>query len=118
MVLAVDGSNRTFWNNGLPIQWTGHWFSIDLGSIQDVSGITLDSTADPANYLRRFTINTSVDGGNFTTWASVDATGPVTHIDFARHPVRWVTVLSGGFDGASWSIDDFDVCNNPSASTQ
>jgi hypothetical protein len=118
VALAIDGSTNTFWNNGINLQGQGHWFSVDLGSIRDVSQITLNTTADPNNYARKFDVFTSVSGGSFALVGSTTPTGPITSVRFPSRKARYISVqIAQSNFTASWSIGDFDICNGgPTAS--
>ncbi|MEU3985124.1 beta-1,3-glucanase family protein [Streptomyces sp. NPDC026672] len=67
---AVDGDPGTRWSSAFA---DTQWLQVDLGSVQQISGVTLNWEAA---YARSFRIQTSADGQNWTdVYSTTTATG-------------------------------------------
>lgn len=93
---ANDGSMSTRWaSSGSGTQW----WRVDLGSTRAVDTVV---TSWASAYARQFSIQTSTDGTNWTTAATVSASAPGTQrTTFAARQARYVRVL--GTSAATWS---------------
>jgi hypothetical protein len=111
---AVDGSLATRWESGP--QERGQFFQVDLGSIEQLKGISLSLGSCPEDYPRGYSVEVSADG---LVWQEVarreTARLPLTaylqpkviplEIAFAQTETRYVRITNLGEDPVySWSI--------------
>ncbi|MEZ0110601.1 alpha-L-fucosidase [Catenulispora sp. EB89] len=109
---AVDGDTATRWcaADGA----TGHWLSVDLGSVTPVTGARLAWEFDGHRYSYR--IGASTDGSSWTTLADLTATAgtaQVQTVGFAA-TTRHLRVTVTALDAGCWaSIRLFEVYDRP-----
>jgi glucose/arabinose dehydrogenase len=85
---AVDGNNSTRWSSAFK---DGQWWQVDLGGAQQVNKVTINWEAA---YASQYKIQTSTDGTNFTTQATVNNTASgVKTTTFATVSARYVRIL-------------------------
>jgi glucosylceramidase len=104
---ALDGVFGTRWSSGQP-QSAGISFQVDMGKVQSVSGIVLDSGASGGDYPRGYQVFVSNDGSN---WGNAIVTGKgssgYTVITFPQQSARYVKVVLTAGTGSWWSIAEF-----------
>lgn len=117
---VIDGVLGTGWSPGRP-QVPGTWVSVDLGAPRLVSGLVL--RGPPAQYPRRYAVDTSVDGQAWTTAVGrghglADLRGfldpwPRLCVDFPPRPARFVRVTSAATHPAPWSVHEVEIHGPP-----
>ena len=119
---VIDGVLETGWSPGRP-QVPGRWVTVDLGAVRVVSGLALHGP--PAQYPRRYGVDTSVDG---QAWVMAVRRGhgladlrgfldpwPRLRVDFPPRPARFVRVTSAATHQAPWSVHEVKVYGPPPA---
>ena len=105
----LDGNAGTRWSTGTPMAG-GQSFTLDLGSAQTFSKLTMDSAASTTDYAAGYQILVSTDGTNFGTPI---ATGtPTTALVTATFPTttaRYVKVVQTGTSSSWWSIAETNL---------
>jgi len=116
---AVDGSLETRWQSGP--QESGHYFQVDMGSIESLEGISLSLGNYPEDYPRGCAVEISADG---VVWQEVARREnnrlPLTaylqpkairlEITFPRADARYLKVTNLGEDPVYfWSICEFGI---------
>ncbi len=105
---ALDGDPDTFWDTGGP-QQPGMWYELDLGQIQTVDRITIESPG--RGFATGYVLSVSPDrtdwevvGEMSLNWMSIDA-------NFIPRPVRYVRIEQTGTPswGAHWLISQITV---------
>lgn len=97
---TLDGSATSAWTT-TAAQTPGQWFQIDLGRIQQTTGIDLDAGASgdiPVGY----TVTTSVDGTNWVTAATQNGTSSETVANWPPAATRFVRVTTTGSSATHW----------------
>lgn len=111
---AFDGDPATRWTTGTP-QVPGMWYRLDLGSVQTLSELVLDSAGSARDYPRGFTLEVSTDG---TEWKTLvfcpQATGAqekgVVTVCFAPTSFRYLRLTqTGSVGGLYWSIHELKL---------
>ena len=109
---AVDGDTSTRWcaADGA----TGHWLSVDLGSVTTVTGARV--AWEFAGHRYGYRIDASADGTSWTTLADLTATtstAQVQTVTFAA-ATRHLRVTVTALDAGCWaSIRSFEVYDRP-----
>ncbi len=70
--LAFDGDPATRWTTGRPM-CAGDQFTLDMGKVQTVARVTLDTSAAPDDTPRGYTLEGSLDGKAWTERARASA---------------------------------------------
>lgn len=107
---AFDGDPATRWSTGKP-QREGQWFQIDMGKPFLLTRLAIDTTLSKNDYPRKYTIQTSNDGQNWSApLASGSGTTMIT-LDFPKRSVaRYIRILQDGVaTGNFWSIHELAV---------
>jgi putative heme-binding domain-containing protein len=108
---SVDGNRGSRWDTGT-YQRPGMWFSIELPDPIEVLALTLDTRGSNADYPRGFTVQTSLDGKE---WSSPVAQGrgvhPVTQIELnSPERVRHIKITqTGSVPNKYWSIHELSI---------
>src|SRR4051794_2116590 len=107
---AVDDDATTRWTTATA-QSPGQWLQADLGSVQTIRRVVLDTGADSGDFPRGYELYTSTDG---TTWsagpaASGAGSGQLTTIDFAAAAARYVRIVQTASAPQWWSVADLRV---------
>ena len=108
---SVDGNQGSRWDTGT-YQQPGMWFSIELPDPIKVLALTLDTRGSNADYPRGFTVQTSLDGEE---WSSPVAQGrgvhPITQIELnSPEPVRHIRITqTGSVPNKYWSIHELSI---------
>ena len=61
---AFDGDTFSSWTSGQPME-AGDWFAFDLGQEKSIKRIVIDSSEQPEDFPREFSIYASTDGENW-----------------------------------------------------
>ncbi len=106
---AIDGKLTTRWSTGHG-QISGQWFSVDMGSSQSFSQVTLNAGSSTSDYPRGYQVFVSSDGQN---WGSSIAEGsgasaPVS-ISFPTQSARYLKITLTGSTSWWWSIAELNV---------
>lgn len=102
---AIDGQPGTRWSSGAGMR-PGDWFKIDLGSRTTLDQLTLDSTASPNDVARRYRIQISDNGTDWTTVARGTGRTGSTVIPLGRLTTRQLRVVNDSSSGSWWSIHE------------
>ena len=107
---AIDANSETRWSTGA-MQASGMYFQIDLGSVEDIDSIVLDSGPEATDYPRGYEVLVSDDGVNFSrTIASGTPAGRTTTINFPAVATRYLRIVQTGSDVSRWwSIYEINV---------
>jgi hypothetical protein len=106
----MDSDPESAWSSG-DVQQPGMWFMIDLGAVQQVSGISMVSPGK--DFPRGYVIEASTDGATWQevmrkdpNWKSVDAT-------FVAVPARYVRVTQTRTPRwpVVWAINDVAIAS-------
>lgn len=108
---AIDADATNNWTSG-QAQWTGQWFQVDMGSVQQFSRVVLETTSNTINdYPRGYQVVVSNDG---TTWGTpiaaennitlVVTTGQPTvlTINFPQVSARYIRVIQTYWTNSWW----------------
>lgn len=100
---AIDGNSATRWSSAYQ---DNSWWQVDLGSNQQVNEVVINwETA----YASQYQIQTSTDGTNFTTQATVNMTSAGTQdTSFATVTARYVRI-QGVKRATQWGYSFFEV---------
>lgn len=102
---AIDGNPRTRWDTGSN-QTPGAYLQIDLGKEQRVGRISLEYADSPYDYPRRYEVEVSADGANWTHVASGSGQKERTEISFSPVQTRFIRISQKGTGGNYWSIHE------------
>ncbi|NJP35389.1 discoidin domain-containing protein [Micromonospora thermarum] len=106
---AIDGDLGTRWTTGTA-QAAGQWYSVDLGAGSWFNHVVIDAgTGSPGDHPRRFNVETSNDGSNWTTIATGYGTSQVTTVNVPITQARYLRVRLTGGTGNWWSIAELRV---------
>jgi beta-glucosidase len=105
----LDGNTATRWSTGTPMV-NGQTVTVDMGSAQSISKITMDSAGSSSDYARGYQVSLSTDGVN---WGSPVATGTGTAalvtVTFSTASARYIRVTQTGSSTSWWSIAEFNA---------
>lgn len=107
---VLDGSASTRWTTG-GNQTPGQWFTVDFGTAQTFTQVTLDVASSTSDYARSYELYVSNDG---QTWGSpvasgTGATGIIT-IVFPSQTARFIGIVQTGSSTTNWwSIAELNV---------
>jgi len=105
---AFDSDPDTFWDSGAA-QQPGMWYELDLGQVQTVERIKIESPG--RGFAVGYTLSVSTDRTNWQAvdemalnWMSIDAS-------FSSRPVRYIKIEQTGTPnwGAHWLISEITV---------
>jgi glucosylceramidase len=106
---AVDDDATTRWSTGTA-QRPGQYLQVDLGRLQRVSRLVLDTGASTGDYPRGYALLVSRDG---RTWgdpvAAGAGTGQLTTIGVPSRAIRFLRVVSTASSPSWWSVADLRV---------
>ena len=107
---ALDGNIKTRWSSGHH-QSGGEWFSVDMGSAQRFSSLTLNAGSSTYDYPRGYKLYTSTDNKTWTgPVAQGVGTSALTTITFAPQTARYLKIVQTGTAPVSWwSIAEINV---------
>jgi hypothetical protein len=108
-MLAFDNDPTTVWSGGAS-QQPGMQFTLDLGTVQTVAGVSLDN-GPRAEYPQGHLIQVSADGQRWTVVAATADGGNAGPVDvtFATQPVRYISVECTSAQARPWTIAEFRV---------
>lgn len=114
----LDGQASTRWTSGTP-QAPGQSIIVDMGAVQTVDQISMDSTTSIGDYAHGYAVYLSTDGA---TWSSPVATGTgnaqLITASFTTSVARYVKVVQTGSSTGWWSIAEFNVDRSDGAGGQ
>lgn len=104
---AVDNNQTTRWATGTPMAG-GEWFSIELPSETDLTGLAMDSQGNTGDYARKFKVELSMDG---STWdapvVTQDGKTPVIEVTFpAPQRAKHVKITQLGSASSNWGFQE------------
>jgi len=107
---AFDGKARTRWTTR-QYQRPGQWFQLDLGNLQTIGKVILDSSMSVGDEPAGYTLSTSANGTHYEEVATgAGATNGVTQIHFANRLARFIRVTqTGSKSNRWWSIHEIEV---------
>jgi len=105
---AIDPSRETAWNTRAVKQKPGMWFTLDMGSLRRIEGITLEH---PQSQLPRgYALQVSTNGQSWQEVARADDNWEKVNVQFPPAGVRYVrTVTTNSSDHQPWGIAQFVV---------
>jgi glucosylceramidase len=106
--MAVDDDATTRWSSGAA-QAPGQSLQVDLGRVQRVRRVVLDTGADVGDFPRGFSLRTSVDGTDWREAASGAGEGQLTTIDIPATAARFLRVVQTATAPQWWSVADLRV---------
>jgi Protein kinase domain/F5/8 type C domain/Pentaxin family len=103
---ATDGNTTTRWSNGAAMKG-GEWFSIELPSDENIAGLALDCQANGGDYPRKYRVEVSSNGTQWTQAADEGVGSAVTEIVFKTpQKARFVRITQLGSASGFWSINE------------
>ncbi len=115
---AIDNNLATRWSSRTP-QQPGMWFEIDLGQVQPVSGLTLDSANSPQDYPRGYIVRLSTDRSQWVEVARAAQNEAPLDVTFSLQQARYLRVeQTGRSDRWWWSIHEVRVREEPGLSVR
>ena len=107
---TVDDDATTRWTTRAA-QQAGQYLQVDLGRLQPVRRVVLDTGADTGDFPRGYALFTSSDGVH---WSDAPAaagagSGQLTRIDIPRTAARFLRVVQTATAPQWWSIADLRV---------
>lgn len=106
---AIDGNPFTRWSSHTP-QQPGMWVQIDLGKVQTVSHVRLDTDRSPQDYPRGYVVKVSSDGQNWIAVAENRNNDRPLNVTFSPRNIRYIRIEQTGSDPIFWwSIHDIDI---------
>ncbi|MEO7719686.1 MAG: GH116 family glycosyl-hydrolase [Capsulimonas sp.] len=114
--IALDGDPASRWTTLRP-RLPGDALTLDMGKIQHVAKLVLDSAKSPSDYPRGYLLETSSDGATWTPAARADAgqagaaqQAGVLTIAFPPTDARYLRITNEGADpGSFWSVHELMV---------
>ena len=108
---AVDGNINTRWSSGAA-EKNGQWIIVNMGAMQTVNGISLDSGSSTGDYPRSYTVYVSQNGNSWTSVASGYALGSPVIVNFPTQSAQYIKVMQTGSSNHWWSIAEFNAYSN------
>ena len=105
---AADDDATTRWTTGAA-QAPGQSLQVDLGRVQRVRRVVLDTGADTGDFPRGYTLLTSTDGSHWSERATGAGDGQLTTIDIPATSARFVRVVQTATAPQWWSVADVRV---------
>ncbi len=110
----LDGDRATRWSSGVG-QREGISLTVDLGAERTFSEIVLDAASSRADFLRRYTVQTSPDG---VTWTDIaggpgrpSLTGEMV-IALPTTTTRYLRLVAGTSSLSWWSVHELNLRNS------
>ncbi len=105
---AIDGDAQSAWNSG-KTQEPDMWFMIDLGAVQQVSGLSMASPGK--EFPRGYAIGLSTDGATWTEVTRKDTNWKSLEAAFVAVPARYVRVTQTRVPRwpILWTISDVSI---------
>jgi hypothetical protein len=104
---ALDGNPATRWTTGVSQKKNQYW-QVNMGSVKTFSRIVLDTSSNPNDYPRSYSVYVSNNGVNWTKVAN-GAGSAITDVSFATQNQQYIRVTLNTADTAWWSVDEFNV---------
>ncbi|MEU4217772.1 glycoside hydrolase family 30 beta sandwich domain-containing protein [Actinoplanes sp. NPDC026623] len=105
---AVDGDGATRGSSGAP-QEPGQFLQVDLGRIQRMRRVAIDSGGNTGDYARGWALSAGTDGAGWRLLARGVGAGQLTNVDLPPTRARYLRVTSTGSSPSWWSIADLRV---------
>jgi glucosylceramidase len=105
---AVDDDATTRWSTGAA-QQPGQSLQVDLGRVQPVRRVVLDTGADTGDFPRGYSLLTSTDGSHWREAATGAGTGQLTAIEIRATPARFLRVVQTATAPQWWSVAELRV---------
>jgi len=107
---AFDGEQSTCWSNGTA-QADGQWYQIDMGKVQPVKGLLLDSGASaPMDYPRGYRVQVSKDGADWTTVLNEYGASRITYMAIGGYDARYLKIVQTENAASNWwSIAELSI---------
>jgi glucosylceramidase len=105
---ATDDDATTRWSTGVA-QAPGQTLQVDLGRVQRVRRVVLDTGADVGDFPRGYALLTSIDGTRWREAARGSGEGQLTTIDIPATPARFLRVVQTATAPQWWSVADLRV---------
>ncbi len=106
---ALDGNTKSRWSTGHS-QTPGQWFSVDMGSIQSFSNISIDAGSSGNDYARGYQVFASNDGQNWgNPIASGVGTSALIRASFPTQSARYLKIVQTKTANWWWSIAELSV---------
>ena len=105
---AADDDATTRWTTGAA-QAPGQSLQVDLGRVQRVRRVVLDTGADTGDFPRGYALLTSTDGTHWSERATGAGAGQLTTIDIPATSARFVRVVQTATAPQWWSVADLRV---------
>jgi glucosylceramidase len=105
---AVDDDATTRWTTG-SAQQPGQALEVDLGRLQTVRRVVLDTGVDTGDFPRGYTLFASRDGSRYEPVASGAGTGQLTTIDITTTEARFLRIVQTATAPQWWSVADLRV---------
>jgi glucosylceramidase len=105
---AVDDDATTRWSTGAA-QTPGQSLQVDLGRVQRVRRVVLDTGADAGDFPRGYSLEASTDGSHWTAVAHGSGAGQLTTIDIPATAARFLRVVQTATAPQWWSVAELRV---------
>jgi glucosylceramidase len=105
---AVDDDATTRWSTGAA-QQPGQSLQVDLGRVQRVRRVVLDTGADVGDHPRGYSLLTSTDGSHWSQVRTGAGDGQLTTIDIPATAARFLRVVQTATAPQWWSVADLRV---------
>ena len=105
---ATDDDATTRWSPGAA-QAPGQSLQVDLGRVQRVRRVVLDTGADVGDFPRGYSLLTSTDGTHWREVARGAGTGQLTTIDIPATAAPYLRVVQTATAPQWWSVADLRV---------
>jgi glucosylceramidase len=102
---AVDDDATTRYSTGAA-QAPGQYLEIDLGRLQRLVRLELDTGASTGDYPRGYAVQARTDGSTWTTVGSGAGSGQFTPVALPGTPVRYLRVTLTASSDSWWSVAD------------
>lgn len=103
---AIDNNTGSRWSTGENMKG-GEWFTVELPSEENIAGLALDSQASTQDYIRKYRIEVSTNGTQWTPAADEGSGSVVTEIVFkAPQKARFLRITQLGSVSNYWGINE------------
>lgn len=105
---AVDGNGTTYWQSGPVSSKTIMWIYVDLQSVYNVGRVVIKWRG--SNYAKKYQIETSLDGSNYSTAYTDNAgNGGTDDFTFPTVSARYVEIWITQNNSSSERVNEFEV---------
>ena len=85
----------------------GEWFTVELPAEENIAGLALDSQASNQDFIRKYRVEISTNGTQWTPAADEGFGSAVTEIVFKTpHKARFVRITQLGSASNYWGINE------------